>query len=577
MPAENKTVKAKWTKDDSGIICKRATILTHETCNISNSTTEGCRGDQYDYGDPISYGSIILSDELTAGNALDCNVDGTGYNQRFYYVRTLNGNAVLISNINYEGDDGQGYNNNYIYDEAPSKLPRKADQWTNVPITFTHEGDETVYAARFITMDDLKALTQKDNLTASNVFNNPYNFIFENTSYANVAVPEYRSTVWVEEENGQRQRYHKKNRSIEVLNESNYNTSKNSVRPVIEVPLDKIDITYNTNEATLMFDSLGGTAFNIRTYEKGTVVNDLPEPTRDGYDFKGWFKEKTFENEFKNGDTISEDTILYAKWSLTNATVEYNNQEYISFLNAISQIKNDNEVEIKLLKDTSEKVSIPSGRNITINLNGHTITNDDDNQVIYNQGTAKVMNGTITTTAGTKAAIDNNTSNYVIVENVTINANGSRSAIYNTNGTVIIDGGSTLNITNNLRPTVMNTCSTCVMNIVDATITSNEKNAVDNNGGTLIIGRADADINASTPIIIGGSYGIASNSNVQMYDGIIKGKLAPVYNGKASTSSKPITYSGGAVNNDRIIASEPGFKKATGIDGEYYTLYLEAE
>ena len=66
-----------------------------------------------------------------------------------------------------------------------------------------------------------------------------------------------------------------------------------------------------------------------------------------------------------------------------------------------------------------------------------------------------------------------------------------------------------------------------------------------------------------------------SNANVEMYDGIIKGKLAPVYNGKSTTGSNPVTYSGGTANNSRIIASESGYSLVTGTENDYSTLYLD--
>lgn len=575
MPAENITVTAKWKELD--IICKRATTLSHEVCQISGSSNEGCRGDKYSYGDEIVYGSISLSNELSVGNALDCNVDGSGFNKRFYYIRTLNGKAVLIANTNFEGDSGEGYHNNYHYEEALTKLPRKQDQWTKVPVTFTHSGDDTVYAARFITIDDLKAMINSDDVTSHSVFNSPYNFIFENTSYANIADPEYRSTVWLEQDGTNRYRYHKQHRNVDPLTTSNYNSSVNSVRPVIEVPLDKIDISINTNEVLFVFDYKNGTSNEVRNYTKGSTINDLPEPTRDGYDFIGWYTDEAYENKFSNGSEANTSRILYAKWLVSNATVEYNNTGYLTFADAISNVKTTNEVTLKLLKDTSEYVSIPSNRNIKIDLNGHTMTNDGDNQVIYNLGTVTVANGTITTTALTKAAIDNNTNYSVTISNVTINANGNRSAIYNSKGTVNVNGGSTIIATNDLRPTIMNTSSSSILYVIDATIISNDKNAIDNNGGTVEIGSLDGNVNTSTPVIIGGSYAIASTSNVNLYDGVIKGKLAPAYNGKAKTSNNPITYTGGTVSNNIIIASEPGYIKTTGMDGDYHTLYLEAE
>lgn len=574
MPAEDITITAQWREID--ILCRRATNLSVETCQIDSSNAEGCRGDGYAYGDKIIYGSVALTQQLSVGNALDCNVDGTGYNQRFYYIRTLNGNAVLISNINFEGS-GQGVNANYHYDEALTKLPRKEDQWTKLPITFTNDGDDTVYAARFITLDDLKAMVGKDDVTTSNVFNGKYNFIFENTSYANVSDPEHRSTVWIKQEGDYRSRYHKKNRAVDPLTSTNFNTSVNAVRPVIEVPLDKIDISTNDNEVMIVFYGNNGTAPEVRTYTKGNIVNNLPEPTKDGYQFMGWYTENTFENKVSNGSTLNESMVLYAKWYISNAVAEYNGTGYTSIASALSKINSNDEATITLLKDTQENVSIPSNKNVVIDLNGHTLSNNGDNQVIYNQGTVTVKNGTITTDAETKAAIDNVTSRIATISNVVVNANGKRSAIYNSKGTTIINGGSVLNGNNDYRPTIMNSTSSSILYVVDATIISVNKNALDNNGGVIVIGSQDENINAPTPVIIGGTYGIATTVNINMYDGIIKGVDGPVFNGKATTGNNPITYSGGSVNNNRVIASEAGFVKKTGTDGSYNTLFLEAE
>ena len=63
--------------------CKKATVLT----------THGTD----------TFGSLVSGSTLISGNALDCDVDGTGYNKRFYYVTDLEGNsdyAVLIYNKN---------------------------------------------------------------------------------------------------------------------------------------------------------------------------------------------------------------------------------------------------------------------------------------------------------------------------------------------------------------------------------------------------------------------------------------------------------------------------------------------
>jgi len=54
---------------------------------------------------------------------------------------------------------------------------------------------------------------------------------------------------------------------------------------------------------------------DIQNVEKGSLITKPDNPLEDGYVFKGWFKEDTLINEFNfTTDTISANTILYAKW-----------------------------------------------------------------------------------------------------------------------------------------------------------------------------------------------------------------------------------------------------------------------
>ena len=92
--------------------CIRATTLHTETCsNIYASYN--CREAGYALNATITYGNTTTTEGvLTTGDAFDCDVDGTGYNQRFYYVSdyydtsTQNFNedvAVLIYYSNVRG------------------------------------------------------------------------------------------------------------------------------------------------------------------------------------------------------------------------------------------------------------------------------------------------------------------------------------------------------------------------------------------------------------------------------------------------------------------------------------------
>ena len=72
------------------------------------------------------------------------------------------------------------------------------------------------------------------------------------------------------------------------------------------------------------FDTDGGT--NIESVEvvSGEKVELPHEPTKVGYDFKGWFEnvERTVEFKF-DSKVINQDTIIYAKWQVKTYKVEF--------------------------------------------------------------------------------------------------------------------------------------------------------------------------------------------------------------------------------------------------------------
>ena len=63
------------------------------------------------------------------------------------------------------------------------------------------------------------------------------------------------------------------------------------------------------------FESNGGSFVKSQTIQKGKKVAKPTDPTRDGYAFAGWYKEKDLKNKFDfDVDTISAHSVLYAKW-----------------------------------------------------------------------------------------------------------------------------------------------------------------------------------------------------------------------------------------------------------------------
>ena len=289
------------------MICIPATSLNKEACNGTN-TSKGCRADGYQSSAEITYGSLVDSDELKVGNALLCDVDGTGYNHRFYYLRTDNDNAVLIYNTNFEGNNGPGISASYEYDASHAALPTTT-QWSNLPTTYDNDK-----AARFATREDLRVAVgaqDVEDLSAIGVFK-PINFIYENTSYANASG--YRSTVWLEAEGTDYYRYHKDGRNV------GDGGTANAVRPVIEVPLSRIELPEST-DVTLTFDAQTGTSVNSVDLAEGEKLSQIPVSTRDGYSLDGWYTETNGEGtRLDLNTTFSDDTTYYANW-VTNKEV----------------------------------------------------------------------------------------------------------------------------------------------------------------------------------------------------------------------------------------------------------------
>ena len=74
---------------------------------------------------------------------------------------------------------------------------------------------------------------------------------------------------------------------------------------------------------TVTYEKDGGTIAdenNYTSYTYGTALT-LPVPTKDGYDFDGWYSDSEFtEKVTEIADTATGDKTVYAKW---NSTVNY--------------------------------------------------------------------------------------------------------------------------------------------------------------------------------------------------------------------------------------------------------------
>ncbi len=65
---------------------------------------------------------------------------------------------------------------------------------------------------------------------------------------------------------------------------------------------------------TVSFDTLGGSVVAAKEVESGSVLQEPTAPTKDGYEFKGWFTDQAYTTAFNFTTPIKADMTLYAKW-----------------------------------------------------------------------------------------------------------------------------------------------------------------------------------------------------------------------------------------------------------------------
>lgn len=73
----------------------------------------------------------------------------------------------------------------------------------------------------------------------------------------------------------------------------------------------------------IKFDTNGGTEVPDKVVEYNTKVGELPEVTKEGHIFKGWFTDKELTKAFDSDTLVDSHFTLYAKWEIMHFTVKY--------------------------------------------------------------------------------------------------------------------------------------------------------------------------------------------------------------------------------------------------------------
>ena len=337
-----------------------------------------------------------------------------------------------------------------------------------------------------------------------------------------------------------------------------------------ETPINANNITYYAHWLPIFkvnFDANGGSVGETsRNVVSGNTIGELPNPTRDKYDFVGWFTTKTGGVQINKETQInSNNTTYYAQWKKT-MYAKIGDQEYETVAKAIDAVPTDGtETKIQITRDTTENFTIKKGQNIVLDIGDNTLNAKSNTAVITNNGRIKITSGTVSSTY-TTGSINNNSGATLIIDGARITGK-ERSAIYNDKGTVIITGDSyiessaTGNAPNGTPRAAVHNLVGGTITITGGTIVSTKESAVAN-AGTLIVGikkEEDGNINITTPVLIGKTYGIINKKTFEFYDGIAKG----IKGGISGTITK----------------QEPNTQIANGteeIDGQTYkTQYLQ--
>ncbi len=358
------------------------------------------------------------------------------------------------------------------------------------------------------------------------------------------------------------------------------------------------DVTYNAHYLiahTVTFDAGEGgePSFNEKKVGHGKPVGNLPNATRENYEFEGWYTDNTYSTPVDEEDTIiNNDETFVAKWRFTDMVARVGSTSYETLQAAINSVPtNGTKTVLTLLKDVTltEYVNVTASRNIEFDLQNYTISGSQS-ALIVNYGTIEIKNGTLNNTgaephysinnkyggtvnitggliastktnaiinsgtinitggkvtcAASAAAINNNENGILNISSgqiITSNTQKSQ-AVYNNLGTTNISGDAYLESKSNNRATVHNYQGT--VNITGGEIVAKGSFSAVLNADIMTIGDNSDPLDITSPVITGATYGLEINSGktVTVYDGIFKGKTAGINDTSRTTHDNNLEF-----------------------------------
>ncbi|QIK57032.1 InlB B-repeat-containing protein [Erysipelothrix sp. HDW6A] len=94
-----------------------------------------------------------------------------------------------------------------------------------------------------------------------------------------------------------------------------------------------LNIRFEQNKYNVTFDKMNGTLPEVKTVFENEVVERPTSPTKEGFNFQGWYEDTTYDTEWNFSNLITKDITLYAKWEEEIIPVKEYTVTYIDGVN----------------------------------------------------------------------------------------------------------------------------------------------------------------------------------------------------------------------------------------------------
>ena len=262
--------------------------------------------------------------------------------------------------------------------------------------------------------------------------------------------------------------------------------------------------------------------------------------------------------------------------SIVVSAEEVQNAGSIGDVNNLIDGYGDTGVTINLTNDIIGDIRIPSGQTVTINLNGHSITSNNNSPLIVNEGNLTINGTGNVSKSGENCYVVDNEGTMTIENGTFTNTSTSASLVHN-NGTMTINNGT---FTNGIIAVKNEDNHSITINGGKFTATTSGGSALQNwgiatvNGGTfeapsdsfavLVVTYKDGptanlEVTPNSTVVINGNiqakqYGVSDTTpmpTITINSGTIKGS---VVSGDVNDSLGEIIIKGGHVEGDVAIA-----------------------